>query len=157
MGKILSTHGLDGNVKLLSFCSNPEDIFNYNLFDGKGNEMKCHRVGSTSKRDIFLAKFEDINSMDEAKKYKNSELFVEKGSLEPTETDEVYVNDLIGMRVDDGKRFGTIENFYNYGASDTIEVLWDNGKSESIPFQKPFIREVNEETKTIFIDSPTYI
>ena len=50
IGKILTTHGLDGAVKLQSFCENPEDIFNYNLFIFNNQPISCKKVGLTSKK-----------------------------------------------------------------------------------------------------------
>ena len=155
IGKILTTHGLNGNVKLESFCENPQDIFSYNICDNSGNNMPCKQVGKTSNPNIFLAKFDNINSIDEAKEYKNFELFVKREDLEELEDNQFYVNDLIGMKVLADNKEGIVDSSYNYGAGDVIEVKWSSGKMESIPFNDTYIKKI--ENNTIYIELPTYI
>lgn len=156
IGKILSTHNLKGDVKLLSYCENPEDIFNFSLYDKNNNEMKFRKIGLTSKKNIFLAKLENSNSIEEARKYINSELFIKRENLEKTKENETYINDLFNMKVDGDGKIGIVENVYNYGAGDVIEIRWEkNNKLESIPFNKNFIKEIKENT--IYINLPSYI
>lgn len=156
IGKILSTHNLEGNVKLLSFMDEPEDIFNYKLYDKNNRVMKCKKVGITSKKDVFLAKFDGIDGVDEARKYRNLELFIDRSDLDDTGEDEFYINDLMGMKVNGDGKTGKVENVYNYGASDVIEVRWDkNNKLESIPFNKEYLKKI--ENGVIYVNLPTYI
>jgi 16S rRNA processing protein RimM len=158
VGKILSTHGLNGDVKLMSFCENPEDIFNYTLLDKNNNIMRCKRVGSTSKPNVFLAKFENLNSIDEANRYRNYELFIKKEDLAEIDDDNsVYVDDLINMKADSGEKKGIIRDVYNYGAGDVVEIEWSDGKIESIPFTETFIREIDKKNSIVYINLPSYI
>ncbi len=142
IGKILTTHNLNGNVKLLSFTEEPEQIFQYNLYDKDDNLMKCKKVGLTSKKNVFLAKFKGIDSIEEARNYRNFEY-------------ELYINDLIGMEVNGDGKIGKIENLYNYGASDVIEIRWDDDKLESIPFNDDFIKDIKDGI--VYINLPKYI
>ena len=99
IGKILATHGLNGNVKLESFCENPQDIFGYTLYNNKGEAMPCKQVGKTSNPTIFLVKFDNINSIDEAKEYKNFEIFIKRKDLKELDKNQFYISDLIGKKV----------------------------------------------------------
>lgn len=155
IGKILTTHGLDGNVKLESFCEEANDIFTFNLYDSNGNSMPCKQVGKTSNPAIFLAKFDKINSIDEAKEYRNFELFIKREDLEDLSDDQFYVSDLIGMKVVAEDKEGIVDSSYNYGAGDAIEVKWNDGKMESIPFNDSYIKKV--ENEVIYVELPTYI
>lgn len=155
IGKILTTHNLNGNVKLLSYAEEPEEIFKYTLYDSNNNLMECKKVGLTSKKDTFLAKFKGIDSIEEARKYRNFELFVDRNDLEEPEEDELYINDLIGMEVNGDGKIGKIENLYNYGAGDVIEIRWNNNKLESIPFNDDFVKEIKD--KVVYINLPKYI
>ncbi len=155
IGKILTTHNLNGNVKLLSYAENPEEIFQYKLYDKNNNFMECKKVGLTSKRDTFLAKFKGIDSVEEARKYRDLELFVDRNELKELEEDEIYINDLIGMKVNGEGKIGKVENLYNYGASDVIEIRWDNNKLESIPFNDDFVKEIRDGV--VYINLPKYI
>ena len=153
IGKILTTHGLNGNVKLESFCENPIDIFNYELFDDKCNKMICRQVGRTSNPSIFLAKFENINSIDEAREYRNFEIYTKRKNLENLSDNQFYVDDIIGLKVVGENKNGIVDNFYNYGGGDALEIKWSDGKMESIPFS--YVKEIKNDT--VYVELPTYI
>ena len=155
IGKILTSHGLNGNVKVESYCEEPQDIFSYNICSKNGESMPCKQVGKTSNPNIFLVKFDKINSIDEAKEYKNFELFIKREDLEDLNDNQFYVNDLIGMKVVADNKEGIVDSSYNYGAGDVIEVKWNDGKMESIPFNDNYIKNI--ENNTIHIELPTYI
>lgn len=157
IGKILSTHGLIGNVKLQSFFEEPMDIFNYNLYDKNGNIISCEKICDTSKFDTFIVHFKNINSIDETKEYRNFEIFIKRDDLEDIGENEVYINDLIGMQVDCTNKKGVVCDVYNYGAGDVIEIKWENGKIESIPFVNNYVKQVDKINKIIYIETPKYI
>jgi 16S rRNA processing protein RimM len=68
----------------------------------------------------------------------NLKLYVPRERLPaPTETDEFYHADLIGLAVVDpaGKNLGTVVAIHNFGAGDLIEVRPDAGsQTELVPF-----------------------
>ena len=117
--------------------------------------MICKKVGLTSKNDIFLAKFDNINSIDEAKNYRNTILFSKKN--ESNNNSEIYINDLIGMSVTSNGKTGKIIEFSNYGAGDIVDIQWDNGKIESILFSKNIIKNFDRNKNIISIETPKYI
>lgn len=157
VAKILATHGLEGVVKLQSFCENPNDVFSYILYDSNKKEMFCRKVGLTSKKDIFLAKFDGINSVDEAKNYRNTILFAKKDDLGDNDSSAIYINDLIGMSVISGDKIGKIVEFSNYGAGDIVDIEWNNGKTESILFNKNIVKSFDKDKKILTIETPEYL
>ncbi|MDR2077899.1 MAG: ribosome maturation factor RimM [Rickettsiales bacterium] len=157
VGKILSSHGLGGNVKLMSLFGNPGDIFNYRITDKNGKVMKFSKVGATARQDIFLAKFEQINSIEDARKYSNFELFAETSELPAIGEDEVYLEDLVGMSVIGGDKRGVVDSVANYGAGDLLDITWDDGKTESILYSDNFIEYVDKNNRIITINPPNYI
>ena len=46
---------------------------------------------------------------------------------------------------------------YNYGASDVVEIKWEDGKTETIPFTEDFIQEIDKNNNTLYINLPKYI
>jgi 16S rRNA processing protein RimM len=157
VGKILSSHGLAGNVKLISFFEEPEDIFKYKIVDGNKKIMKFKRIGSTARKDIFLVKFEQLNSIEEAKKYSNFELFAEIDELPTADKNEVYLEELIAMAVVGGERRGVVTAVSNYGAGDMLDIRWSDGRLESILFNDSCIKCVDKNNRVITIDPPYYI
>jgi 16S rRNA processing protein RimM len=157
IGKFLSTHGLNGGIKLNSYCEIPEDIFNLNLYDGNGNSIKCKKNGNTSKNDVFIVLINEIDTIDSVEPYKNQEIFVKREELEDTAENEVYIEDLMGMEVVSGDLRGTVNDFYNYGAGDIMEILWTSGEKEDIPFTEPYITRVDKKNSIIYVEKPNYI
>lgn len=157
IGKILKPHGIKGIVKLASFCEIPEDIFNIELFDLNGIIMKCYKAGLTNRQDIFLAKFDCMNSIEDTIKYRNFELFMNKDDLPNTNDNSIYMVDIIGMYVLDDKKHGVVESVSNYGAGDILDIKWDDSKNESILFTKDFIEKIDKKTNTIKIKRILYI
>jgi 16S rRNA processing protein RimM len=157
VGKILSSHGLNGNVKVVSFFENPEDIFSYRVTDGSGNDLNYRKAGLTSKKDVFLVKFEHINSIEEAKMHNGVELFIDSNDLPPLAEGEFYLEDMIGMSVTDGDRNGVIDSLSNYGAGDILEIKWNGRGTECITYSKDLIKEVDKENRIIRIHPPSYI
>jgi 16S rRNA processing protein RimM len=157
IGRILSSHGVEGNVKVISFFENPEDIFKYKIIAKNGDALELTKVGKTSRRDVFRVKFAHINSMEEAKKNSNFELFVETSELPEIAENEIYLEDLLGMAVSDGARKGIVVGLANYGAGDILEIEWDNAKLESIVYSNDFVKNVDKQNRTVIISAPNYI
>jgi 16S rRNA processing protein RimM len=157
IGKFLSTHGLNGGIKLNSYCEVPGDIFNIKLYDGKGNNITCKKTGNTSRSDMFIVTINDISSIEGVEMYKNQEIFLKREEMKETEEDEVYVEDLIGIKVICEDLRGIVSDFYNYGAGDIIEITWDHGEKEDVPFTTPYVAKIDKKNSTIYVEKPTYI
>ncbi|MDR2777246.1 MAG: ribosome maturation factor RimM [Rickettsiales bacterium] len=157
VGKILSSHGLSGNVKVISFFETPEDIFRYRITDSNNSDLNGVRVGSTGRKDVFLVKFEHINSIEEAKIHNGTELFVDTEDLPPLLENEIYIENLVGMSVVAGDRRGTVSSLVNYGAGDVLEIEWNSGGSEYIIYNEDTVEKVDKQNRIIKIHLPSYI
>jgi 16S rRNA processing protein RimM len=72
---------------------------------------------------------------------RGSPLQVPRASLPPTEEDEYYVADLIGLEVleEDGRRLGAVRDVTNYAANDVLEL--DSGLL--LPLVEDCVRQVD--------------
>jgi 16S rRNA processing protein RimM len=72
---------------------------------------------------------------------RGSPLQVPRASLPPTEEDEYYVADLIGLEVveEDGRRLGAVRDVANYAANDVLEL--DSGLL--LPLVEDCVRQVD--------------
>lgn len=154
VGLIQGSHGVHGQVKLKSFCSIPEDIANYQpLYDESGLRQFNFKLIKSSNSKL-LANFECVSTREEAHQLKGQKLFAERDSFPPTETDEFYHADLIGMIVQDkeGNLLGTVSAVLNFGASDILEIVHTNGNSHQIPFLKTTVPIVDLKSRIVVID-----
>ncbi|HUZ34622.1 MAG TPA: ribosome maturation factor RimM, partial [Xanthobacteraceae bacterium] len=137
LGQIGAAHGVRGEVRLRSFTAEPEAIARYGPLateDGRVFEIETMRPA----KDHFVAKLAGIGDRDAAERLANLKLYVPRERLpEPTEADEFYHADLVGLTVvdSDGKTLGTVVAIQNFGAGDLVEVKPDNDdRTQLVPF-----------------------
>lgn len=156
IGKVTTAHGVKGAVKIISFAENPEDIFNYRVFDKNGEVVKLKKIGVLS-NGLFISQINEINDRNEAEKLRNFELYIEASDLKKLNDNEIYVNELIGAKVESNGKFGKVTNVYNYGAGDIMEIKWEDGNSMDIPFVEPYVKSFDKNNGTVYIEMPEYI
>lgn len=131
IGKITSTHGVKGQVKIMSFCANPVDIGSYNpVYDKSGNSLKIKITSKAQGKnlDIFIISIDGINNVNEAMTLRNSEVFIDRSQLKQEEEDEFYYVDIIGLDVIDEQKtnIGKVVDVMNYGAGDILEIEFND-------------------------------
>ena len=153
VGSIVGLHGLKGYLKVKSFLENPKDIFKF-------GEYFIDKLSFSSillkfnKKSVFICELEGINSIEEAKKFVNKDIFICRLSLPETDEDEIYLNDLISFKVEleSGLCLGELVKFYDFGAGSIIGVK--QGYTEKmLPFSDNFIINIDQDLKLITLSS----
>lgn len=152
-GKIINTHGCHGGLKIDSWCNAPEDLAQmkrvFLLEKGVYKEYKIKKA-SVFKQFVLLD-LDGITDMDQAIALKNSVLYALREDFK-LEDGEYFIVDVIGLPVidiDTQKRYGTVKDMINRGASDIYVV--DTPKGESmIPVVDEFVINVDLE-KGVFV------
>jgi len=128
LGRIGAAHGVNGEVRLRSFTARPEAIAAYGALeteDGRRVEIEALRAAKDHFKNHFLARFAGVHDREAARALANAKLYVPRARLpEPSEPDEFYHADLIGLAVVDrsGETIGAVVGVHNFGAGDLIEV-----------------------------------
>ncbi len=171
IGKITSVFGIKGQVKILSYCQDSQEIANYPLFD-KNNQPISLKITSTKKKagnqnEILIAKINDISDRNLAEKLIGTEIFTNRDDFAETEENEFYYVDLIGLKVLDNQQndLGQIKNVLDFGAGSLIEVEFDDKicqernlkKIENFTFKDEFFPEVNIKKGFIIINFPEFL
>ena len=153
VGSIVGLHGLKGYLKVKSFLENPKDIFKF-------DEYFINKLSFSSillkfnKKSVFICELVGINSIEEAKKFVNNDIFIYKSSLPKIDKDEIYLNDLISFNVEleTGLYLGELVKFYDFGAGLIIGVK--QGHTEKmLPFADNFIVNIDKDLKLITLSS----
>ena len=153
VGSIVGLHGLKGYLKVKSFLENPKDIFKF-------GEYFIDRFSFSSillkfnKKSVFICELEGINSIEEAKKFVNKDIFICRLSLPKTDKDEIYLNDLISFNVEleSGLYLGELVKFYDFGGGPIIGVK--QGHTEKmLPFSDNFIINIDQDLRVITLSS----
>ena len=153
VGSIVGLHGLKGYLKVKSFLENPKDIFKF-------DEYFINKLSFSSillkfnKKSLFICELVGINSIEEAKKFVNNDIFIYKSSLPKTDKDEIYLNDLISFNVEleTGLYLGELVKFYDFGGGPIIGVK--QGHTEKmLPFSDNFIINIDQDLRVITLSS----
>ena len=123
-GKIVTTHGIRGEVKIMPYTDTPELLAEFDrLFIGKNkDELIIER--SRVFKNMVIAKIEGVDTPEAAEKLRNKLLYVHRDDLE-LDDDTYFIQDLIGIEVrdaDSGKVYGTISDVMQTGANDVYVI-----------------------------------
>lgn len=159
VGVIAGAFGVKGEVRLKSFCAEPEDIANYSPLRSEMGEDYTVKI-LRSVKGGFAARLSGVRFKDEADKLKGMKLYADRNLLPALPDDEFYHADLIGLEVLDtgGEPVGKIAAVQNHGAGDIIEVRGPKLKSGLLlPFTREVVPTVDLTTGRIIIDPPEEI
>ena len=139
-GKIVSTHGLHGDVKILPWADSPEFLLEFDrVFVGKKEyAVEDARVQKT----CVLMKLEGIDTVEEAAKLRDQVVFIARDDIE-LEDGAMFIQDLLGLPVltEDGAELGKLKEVISTGAND---VFYVKGAHEyMIPAVPEFVLERN--------------
>ena len=138
-GEIVTTHGIKGEVKVMSWLDSPEDLCDFDrcLIDGKEYEIEQCRVQKTCN----LVKLSGIDTMDQAQLMRGKILELYR---EDIDDEVIFAAELVGMAVfADGEEIGKIKEVLDYPGNSVYVV---KGKYEyMIPAVKAFILDTDME------------
>lgn len=149
VGKIVNTHGLKGEVKVIPLTDDPKryNELEFVLIDG----IKRNIEGCKYQKDRVIVKVEGINSIEEAEKYKNKYMEIPREYAVPLEEDTYYIADIIGCSVYDteGKNLGEV---YDVIQTKNNDVYWIRKPKELlIPVLLDIVMDIDVENKKIVI------
>ena len=146
VGKIVNTHGLKGEVKIVTWTDYPEvfEDLEYVFAKKRNEEIKLNLKQIKYQKNNIIAKFSEINSIEEAETFKNCVLTCDRDMLGELPEGVYYIADLIGCEVFDenGESLGKISDVFNTGANDIYAV--------SAPQRKDLLIPVTYSTSTSF-------
>ncbi len=148
-GKIASTHGVRGCVRVVSLCDSPKVLAALKrVFLEENGLMKELKVLHASlQKNLVLMTFEEIRSLEEANLLRNHTLYALREDL-PLPEGSFFLADLIGLSVIDeetGEIHGTVRDLPDPAGRRLYEVETPDGQVFYIPAVPEFIRSVRTE------------
>ena len=149
VGKIVNTHGLKGEMKVIPLTDDMKRFsdLKFVLLDGK--EVKIEKV--KYQKDRVILKLENINTIEEAEKLKTKYLEINREFAVELEEDTYFITDLIGCNVVDteGKELGSI---YEVLQTKNNDVYWIRKPKELlIPVLLDIVLDIDIEGRKIII------
>lgn len=123
-GKIVSTHGLRGDMNLVYWSDDAEFLkqFKY-LYIGK-NKEKVKVTKCSPHKNLILLHIEGTETIEDAQKLRNTIVYIDRDDAQLPEG-SYFFEDLIGLEVRDeasGEVYGEITDIQHTGANDIYEV-----------------------------------
>ena len=126
--KIVSVHGVRGQVKVQVFLEDAHDLTQLGpLTNHDGSKVYDLKIKGQAKGTLICS-VKGVQYRDQAEALRGTELFVERAALPQLEDEEeFYIADLAGLEVHDqaGARIGSVKAVQDHGAGDIVVVTYD--------------------------------
>lgn len=155
-GRVVKTHGLSGEVKILPFSREFENLSRIKrLFiqvkqDEEPREFNI--VRRSLEKGSGILELEGVNSVDVAENLRGCLVLIECSDLPETDEDEYYWFQLIGLRVytTDGGYIGKVVNLIDREPQSLL-IVKDGEREHLIPMIDTIIKGINLENSQIVI------
>lgn len=155
VGAIAGAFGVQGEVRLKSFCATPADIATYGpLTDEAGSRSFTLRLTRPVTGGLG-ARLSGVTTREQAEALKGVTLWADRARLPSLPDDEFYHADLIGLPVFDagGGPLGRVKAIHDHGAGDILEIEGPKG-ALLLPFTRAVVPTVDLTAGRIVADPP---
>lgn len=155
IGKIVNTHGVRGEVKILPDTS---DINRFSKLkkvtlsqNGKETEYKVLRGAANGNTAIL--KLEGVDTPEQANLLRGAEIIIDRADAIKLPENTWFIGDLVGCEVfeEDGNSLGKLTNVYETGSNDVYEVIDELNRKLMVPALKQVLLNVDVENQKITV------
>lgn len=155
VGAVAGAFGVRGEVRIKSFCAEPEAIEEYSpLTDETGAKRYTLRL-TRGMKGGFAGRLSGVETREQAEALKGLRLYAARELLPSLPDDEFYHADLVGLEVVDvgGARLGRVKAVHDFGAGDLLEITM-GGRAVMLPFTREAAPTVDLKAGRIVADPP---
>lgn len=149
VGEIVNTHGIKGEVRIISDFRYKKDIFKkgFKLYIGKNKELQ--EINTYRFHKIYdMVTFKDICDINDVLYYKGLNVYINRNDLK---IDGILDEDIIGLNVySKNKNIGIVTEILKGKAHDVL-VIENDDKRSFVPYIYEFIDNIDLENKKIEI------
>jgi 16S rRNA processing protein RimM len=157
VAQIGAPHGVRGEVRFWSFTEDPMAVTRYGSLETEDGSRRFDIETLRPAKRFFVARLRGIADRASAERLNNLRLYVAREKLPPTEDDEFYHADLVGLTAVNrqGKTLGTVVAVQNFGAGDLLEIKpARGGEPVMLPFTAVVVPTVDIAARRVVIDPP---
>lgn len=158
VGKIVNTHGIKGEVRVISKTDFAEERYKpgntlYLFAEGAAEPIKVTVSAHRLHKQFHLLQFKEMPSLNEVEHLRNMVIKVPEEDLGELEEDEFYFHEIIGCEVvsEDGELIGTVKEILTPGANDVWVVARKGKKDALISYIASVVKDININEKKIKI------
>lgn len=134
-GKIVTTHGLQGELKVQPWCDYPEFLEEFERFYLEEGKTLLEVATCRIHKGMGLIRFKGYDTIESVAPLRNKVLYINRDDDQLAEGD-YYIQDLIGLEVydiDSKELYGKLTEVSPTGANDVYHILFADGKEHLIP------------------------
>ncbi|PWM25115.1 MAG: 16S rRNA processing protein RimM [Oscillospiraceae bacterium] len=134
-GKIVSTHGIAGEVRVQPWCDSPQDLEGIRTLYFDRGATPVGVLRARAHKNVVLLKLEGVDTVEAAQALRGRVLWAAREDI-PLEEGEYFVQDLLGMEVfdaDTGRKYGVLTDVSETGANDVYHITFPDGAVRLIP------------------------
>ena len=135
IAKIVSTHGIRGEMRCQYYCDTPEVLCEFDsLYLGKDKTPVTVERAFVQKNVVVL-RLKGITTVEQAQPLIGKILYLDRDDAELGE-DLFFIQDIIGLTVKDadtGEVYGRITDVYQNGAADVFSIKKPDGRELMFP------------------------
>lgn len=158
IGQIVNTQGLKGEVRIYPYTDDMKRFDElkkiYVEIDNKKIRLDIKSVRYY--KNLVIAKFNNIDTIEEAMKYKGKYIFIDEEDKIDLPEDTYYIADLIDCMVvnkDTDDLVGQVVDVFSTKANDVYVVKNEEGREILIPAIKNVIVSIDVKSKRIIINN----
>ena len=159
VGKIVNTHGIKGEVRVISRTDFPEERYQVDnqlflFMTEKSSPIQLTIKSHRKHKNFDLLIFEGYEDVNQAESLKGGMLKVPESHLGELPEDEFYFHQILGCLVctTKGEEIGKVIEILTPGANDVWVVKGKNGKENYIPYIEQVVKKVDIKEQIILID-----
>ncbi len=158
IGKIVSSQGVRGEVRVIPLTDNPQRFEKLKGFyvENNGTKEKYRLESVKYLKNLVVLKLQGIDTPEQAEVLRGAFILIDRQDAVKLPEDTYFVCDLIGLKVRDenGAELGTLENILETGSNDVYVVKNESGKEILIPALKSVVRDISINAGVITVEVP---
>ncbi len=149
-GRITSTHGVHGEVKIEVWLDTPEDLKHYCRIFIDGQERKLLSVRQQNR--FVIAKLDQVDDINAAQPFKGKTVYIAREDA-PLPPGGYFLQDLLDAKVvlEDGSPVGVLTEILERPANNVYVVTDPDGREILIPVVPAFIIRADAENGIVTV------
>lgn len=146
-GKIVSTQGIRGEVRIQPWCDSPDFLLQFKAFFILGGEKKLTVESIRVSKNVVVAKLGGVDSVEQAQALRNHVIYIERKSIKLPK-DTYLLSDLIGLVVKNAEtreEYGVLSDVTATGSRDVYHIKTKGGKELLFPAIPEVIKKTDIE------------
>ena len=156
IGKIRTSHGVKGYLKIVSYSGETEHFFKLkNVILKYKDSDKYYTIEDIKPLgDSIILKLNGVDTPESGRSLSNWEIWVPRDSAASLSKDEFYHADLFFCDLFfEGDMIGHIKSILEGGGGELLELILSSGKTALIPFKSEFIGDISIKDKRVELKS----